>query len=169
MERTKAAIIAAILVVAFLGIGYMSLSSSSYKKVSELAGLDRKSKVTVEGTIVPIGKGEYTLYIDGKTYTVDAMGSYGVARDAEGNVYAVFILGDQKFQVLAFYDVGDNYVAFQTGSALKSSVVVSATYDPNDKATLVTPSGTIQLPLLKVDSILKGCHESYKQESATIG
>jgi len=169
MERVKAAVVAAVLVIAFLGVGYMSLSSSSYKKVSELAGLSGKTKVTVEGTIVPMGRGNFTLYINGEPYSVHAMGSYGVAQDAFGHVYAVFILGDREFQVLAFYDVGDNYVAFQTGSALKSDVVVSATYDPGSTALLVTPDGQFSFPLLEVDSILKGCHESYKQESATIG
>lgn len=166
-SRVKAAIAAVALAVILAGIGYASLASSSYKSVSDLLEAKRTVKATVEADVVPIGQGVYTLILGDKVYTLEAKGSYGVARDPSGEVYAVFLISDGKHTMLAFYDATDEYMAYQMGSGLSSNVVLSVTYEPGLTAILKTPNGDVQLPAVLVNSILKGCHTSYSQGAAT--
>ena len=168
--RTRTLVIVLILLAAIGGIGYMSMEQSNYKPLSDILSLDHKAKVTVEANTTSLGRGNMTLIVGDKVYTVSAHGSYGVARDGEGNVYAVFLLEDDGKTALALYPVGDELLAYQTGSGLQTSVVVSGVYDPSVRAVLVGPDGrSMEFPLIQVDAILKGCHTSYEQSSATIG
>ncbi len=148
-------------------IGYMSISQSNYQDLASLTSIDRKTKVTIEADIAPIGRGNMILEVDGKRFNVTGYGSYAVATDAYGNVYAVFLLTDGEQVVLALYEAGETYMANQMGSGLMSSVVVSAVYDPDATALLLTPQGQLSLPVLYVDAILKGCHTSYSEGAAT--
>lgn len=158
-----------IFIVVILTIGYMSISQSSYKSISDLADVNKRVKVTVEGTVEPVLKGTYTLIVNGKEYYVEGHGSYGVATDSTGKVYVIFILSGDNFAVLALYDVGENTSAYQLGSGLASNVVVSGIYDPTIKAVLSGPGGSVELPYLEVSAILKGCHSSYEQGVGTRG
>jgi len=168
--RLKLLIAGAAFVLVIVVVGYLSISQSNYKSVADLAGVKKRVKVTVEGDVIPMGKGPMTLRVGGKVYEVEGYGSYGVARDSEGRVYAVFILGSGGYAVLALYDVSGNLEAYQVGSGLASSVVVTGVYDPRVYAVL-EPLGqqsmAVKLPLLRVDAILKGCHSSYQQGVAT--
>ncbi len=166
-SRAKAAIAAIALAVVLAGIGYASVASSSYESVSDLLEAKRTVKATVEADVVPLGQGVYTLILGDKVYTLEAKGSYGVARDTSGEVYAVFLISDGKHAMLAIYDATDEYMAYQMGSGLSSSVVLSVTYEPGLTATLKTPNGDIQIPAVLVNAILKGCHTSYSQGAAT--
>ncbi len=169
-SRAKALALAAVFLAAIAGVGYLSLSSSSYKSVSDLLAADHKVKATVQGQVVPLGKGVYMLNIDGETLRVEAHGSYGVAHAPDGGVYAVFVISDGDNAVLAVYKLGEReYAAYLAGTGLKSNVVVSGVYDPDSTAVLVTPQGALHLKVLYVDAILKGCHESYQQGAATTG
>lgn len=166
--RAKAALAAVALAVVLAGVGYASVSSSSYKSVSDLLSAKRTVKATLEADVVPLGRGVYTLVIGDKVYSLEARGAYGVVRDPSGKVYAVFLLGDGRHVVLAIYDATDEYMAYQIGSGLSSRVVAAVTYDPGVTAVLKTPDGgEVELPVAFVGSILKGCHASYAQGAAT--
>ena len=166
----KRVILAGLLfIVAIVTIGYVGISQSSYQTVADLAGISKRTKVTVEGEVAPLGKGTYTLVIDGRVYNVVAQGSYGVARDDSGRIYAVFILAGGDYAVLAIYDVGDEYETYMLSGGLASQVVVSGVFDPQARAILSWPGGQAEFPLLVVDAILKGCHNSYSQEVGTRG
>lgn len=169
MGKRRVILAGILFIVAVVTIGYIGISQSSYQTVADLAGISKKTKVTVEGEVAPLGKGTYTLIIDGKVYNVVARGSYGVATDDSGRVYAVFILASDDFAVLALYDVGDDYETYMLSGGLASKVVVSGVFDPQTRAVLTWPGGQAEFPLLLVDAILKGCHNSYSQEVATRG
>lgn len=170
VRRRRDVIVAGVLfVVVIITIGYMSISQSSYKSVADLAGVEKRVKVTVEGVVEPVLNENYTLLLDGEEYLVEGHGSYGVARDNSGKIYAVFILSGGNVAVLALYDVGENIEAYQLGSGLSSKVVVSGVYDPTINATLIGPGGRVELPYLKVTAILKGCHSSYQKGVGTRG
>lgn len=169
-DKKRAALVAVILVAAIAVVGYSSVSQSNYKPLSAILESDKRIKVTVEANTTSLGKGRLLLVIGDNQYTVEAHGSYGVARGPDGNVYAVFILESSGARAVAIYPVGDELMAYQTGSGLETSVVVSGVYDPGQKAVLVYPDGSsITLPVIFVDNILKGCHTSYEQGQASIG
>jgi len=169
-DNRKTLLVALALAAAIALIGYTSMSSSNYSTVDSILEATSKVKVTVEAETLSLGEGTYTLLIDGERYTLEAHGSYGVAWDSEGNVYAVFLLKGEESVALAVYPVGDDLMAYQTGAGLQAKVVVTGVYDPNVRAVIVSPTGQqAELPLIWVDAILKGCHTSYQQEAATIG
>jgi len=169
-DTRKALLVALVLAAAIALVGYTSMSSSNYSTVDAVLEANRKVKVTVEADTLALGEGTYTLIIGGERYTLEAHGSYGVAWDEEGNVYAVFLLKGEESLALAIYPVGDDLMAYQTGAGLQAKVVVTGVYDPSVRAVLVSPTGQqVELPVIWVDAILKGCHTSYQQEAATIG
>ncbi|MCE4624998.1 MAG: hypothetical protein F7C35_03945 [Desulfurococcales archaeon] len=168
-DKKKLLISALLFAVVLVAIGYMSLSQSNYKSVADLADVKKRVKVTVEGNVTPIGEGVYRLIVGGKTYIVEAHRSYGVAYTDDGHTYGVFLLSSGNFTVLALYDAGSNLSAYQMGSGLAGQVVVAGVYDPNVRAKLVWNGGSVELPFLQVDSILKGCHSSYQQGVASRG
>ncbi len=166
----KTVIVLVILVAAIAVIGYTSMSSSNYGSLDDALSVDKRSKVTIEAETMNMGEGSFYLEAGGERYYVEAHGSYGVAWDEEGNVYAVFLLRGNENVALALYPVGDELMAYQTGTGLQTKVVVTGIYDPSQLALIVYPNGeTVELPLIQVDAILKGCHTSYQQEAATIG
>ena len=166
----KPVAVALALLAGFIAVGYASISSSGYMSVSDLAGLDSRARVTVQGTIQPLGRGEATLTLGGEEYRVKAMGSYGIARTGDGRILAVFILGGGGHRILAVYDATGEYSVYAAGNALSSDVVVAGTYDPQARATLKLPDGTTaEYPVIRVDAILKGCHNSYNQPAERTG
>jgi len=169
-DRKKTLLVALLLVVAIGAIGYSSMSQSNYKSLDAILSLDEKSKVTVEANTTSMGEGQFIVVINGEQYTVTAHKSYGVARGPDGEIYAVFILESKGARALALYPVGDEVLAYQTGSGLQTTVVVSGIYDPNIRAIIIFPDGSqASMPVIFVDSILKGCHTSYEQGQASIG
>jgi len=168
-QTLKVAAVAGVFLLVLTVIGYMSISQSNYQDLAGVLQLDKKTKVTVQADVAPIGKGEMLLHIGGTTLVVEGYGSYGVATGPDGTVYAVFLLTDGANMVLALYEAGEEYLAGQMGSGLMSNVVVSGVYDPSVVAVLETPYGTLQLPVLYVDAILKGCHSGYTEQAATTG
>lgn len=159
--------VALVLLAGFIVVGYASISSSGYMSVSDLAALDSKAKVTVQGAVQPLGRGEALLILGGEEYEIEAMGSYGVAREDDGRVIAIFIIGDGANKVLAVYDATREYAVYMAGNALSSEVVVAGTYDPQAKALIQLPDGTTaEYPVIRIDTILKGCHESYSRGTA---
>ncbi len=169
-DNRRVLLVALVLAAAMAVVGYTSMSSSNYSTLDSVLDANKRVKVTVEAETASLGEGAYMLIVGDKHYTVEAHGSYGVAWDEEGNVYAVFLLRGEESLALALYPVGDDIMAYQTGAGLQARVVITGVYDPSVKAVLVSPqAGSVELPLIQVDAILKGCHTSYQQEAATIG
>lgn len=166
-QRVKAAVAAVVFAAVLAGVGYASIASSSYKSVTDLLASSRPVKATIQAGVAPLGSGVYTLEVDGRVYIVEARGTYGVARGDDGRVYAVFLVTDGRHAALAIYDATGEYAAYQAGWSLSTTVVLGVTYEPGATATLRTPTGSLSLPLVTVNSILKGCHSSYGQGAAT--
>jgi len=168
-QTLKIVAIAGVFLLVLSVIGYMSISQSNYQDLAGMLSLEKKTKVTVEAEVQPIGTGEMLLHLNGITMTLTGYGSYAVATDPSGKVYAVFLLTDGSNTVLALYEAGEEYLAGQMGSGLMSSVVVTGVYDPSVRAVLETPYGGYEYPVLYVDAILKGCHSGYTEQAATTG
>ena len=154
---------------AILLLGYSALTSSSYIDVSQLPGLKERALVTVRGYPGFIGYGNYTLEIGEKRYSLEARGSYGIARAGTGESYVVFVLESRGYRVMAVAPLAVAGASPQ-GSPSSGEVVVSGVYDPGLKARILRGHTILaEYGVLSADKVLKGCHSSYSSGAARIG
>lgn len=165
--RTAIAII--LLSVAVAGAGVAAVISSSYNDVGSLAALNERTRVTVEGSTVNLGSGTLILEVNGKSYTLDARGFFAIPfGGTEG--YVLFLLrGESGFTVAAVYDAREFVSRYGGNPVVEATVVVDGIYDPETKAriTFLDTGETVEVPILWINTILKGCHASYEQPPAT--
>lgn len=171
MGSLKPLILASVLFVALLAVGYAAITSSSYMDVSQLADKTRPIRATVKGSPAYLGINQYTLVIGDSMYRLDTYGSYGVAELVQGSgygpdsSYAVFILeGDNGFKVVALYSAKEFRRLYGGRPVVSERVVVEGVYKPDILATIITPFGEKQqYPVFMVEKILEGCHSSYTE------
>jgi len=167
--NAKTLAVVAILALAIAGAGAAAVLSSSYNDVGSLAGVESSVRVTVEGSTVNLGTGTIILEVNGESYTLDARGYFAVPRGgAEG--YVLFLLaGENGFTVAALHDARDFIARYGGNPVVEATVVVDGVYDPNTRAriTFLETGETIEVPVLWINAVLKGCHASYEQPPAT--
>ena len=94
----KPLILAGVLFVALLVVGFTAMSSSSYMDVSKLQDIKEEAKVIVKGQPLNLGMRKLSMNIGDSQFTVSFQGSYGVAERTGGpkfgdeDSYAVFLL-----------------------------------------------------------------------------
>jgi len=167
----KGLIIGIAMIALMAGIGYASINASKYNEVGSLLEIGRPSRVTVKGDVVNLGFGEYVMVYNGKTYSVLARGVYGVAEDkATGESYALFVLeGSNGYTVAALYPAGEFIARYGGSPIVDPSIVVDGIYKPDVTVKLVKPgSPPVELSVIEVNAILKGCHASYGEDQATL-
>ncbi|MEB3773589.1 MAG: hypothetical protein GSR86_01515 [Desulfurococcales archaeon] len=164
-------VLVAILALAIAGIGYASINASKYNEVSSLSGIEVPTRVTVRGEVVNLGFSKLVMVYNGIVYDMDARGVYAVAESrTTQDSYAVFLLkGKNGFTVAAVYPSAEFISRYGGSPVIESSIVVDGIYKPGDRLKIVMPTGEqVELPVLEINSILKGCHSSYGQEQARI-
>ncbi len=173
----KPFILAGVLFVALLIVGFTAMSSSSYMDVSKLRGIDEEAKVVVKGEPLNLGMRKMTMAIGDSQFTISFQGSYGVAEHAGGprfgdeDSYAVFLLkGEDGFTVLALYSARSFIQAYGGAAAVEGTVVVEGMYNPSVVATIYNPftGASSQYKVVMVDKILEGCHSSYEKPAGRL-
>ena len=165
--RTAATV--ALLAVAIALAGAAAVLSSSYSDVGSLSGLSERARVTVEGYTVNMGTGPILLEVNGEEYTLDARGYFAIPRGG-GEGYVLFLLrGDNGFTVAALHDAREFIARYGGNPVVEATVVVDGVYDPQVKAniTFLETGETLEVPVLWINTVLKGCHASYEQPPAT--
>jgi hypothetical protein len=164
----RAPLVVALFVALMAGIGYAAIYSSNYDDVSKLRGLDARIRAIVRGDTVDMGVGRLVLEVDGRTFTLEARGLYGLAYSpGSDRPAAVFILkGRDGFEVLAIYTKDDFVEKYGTNPVVDPEVVVDGVYDPAARAVVRTPGGEVvgEYNVVFIDRILKGCHRAYSEE-----
>lgn len=183
MGARKTLVFALVFFAALLGIGLMSVKSSNYKDVSQLKSYGEIVRgVNVKGSTYLFQPGVYRLVVKDTVFefAVQSPSPYAVARRIYGpalgsdDEYAVFMLkGSDGFKVLALFSARTFRNLYGGNPVMESSVVVNGVYDPRMKARLLLLHGSQwvtlgEYPVMKVEKILEGCHESYKQPSGKI-
>lgn len=159
----------ALLAAAVAGAGAAAVLSSSYDDVGSLAGLSDRLRVTVEGYTVDMGTGTVVLEVNGESYTLDARGFFAIPVGGSDG-YVLFLLrGDNGFTVAALHDAREFIARYGGNPVVEATVVVDGVYDPSVRAriTLVETGETVEVPVLWINTVLKGCHASYEQPPAT--
>ena len=129
----------ALVLLAGIGIaGYVAVRGSGYMDVSDLAGIARETRVTVEGTIV----------------------DYMVLKD-QGEI--VFVLeGRDGSKVLAYFSL-DRFIGIHGRAPgdwmLGQEIVVQGVFYPGS-----VPGA---LGYIDVSELLKGCHTAYEAPTAS--
>jgi hypothetical protein len=171
--RVSGALTVLLVAAAVAAIGYMAVSAGGYESVDELRELESPTRVVVEGVPVDMGSAVFTLRLGGEVYMVEARGAYGVARPLSGGgeAYALFILaGESGFKVAALYPAEEFASRYGGSPAVGGVVVVEGVYDPAAIAVVEMPgAGVESMPVLWVESILKGCHTAYEAGQANVG
>ena len=166
-------LIPALILATIIGaVGAYSLASSQYSDVGSLASLEAPLRVTVSGSPVDLGAGEYYMMVGGEAYLVSARGYYAIARPLGGGAsegYALFILrGENGFTVVALYPLEEFVAKYGTAPIVEDELVVRGVYRPEARVAIDLGGGPIELPVLEVEGILKGCHASYSQPQANV-
>lgn len=169
----KSIVLAGVLFVALLAIGFIGIRSSDYKDVSSLKNLGYKAYVTVKGTPVSLS-GNYVLKVGDTVFSLRGFGSYAIAERIGGpplgndDSYAVFILEgkDGSTRVVALYSASEFKSLYGGSPSVSSRVVVEGEYEPGLRAAIIDPASGSKVggpyPVLIVSKILEGCHESYQ-------
>jgi hypothetical protein len=190
MDRRKRLILFAVILFAvMLGVGIGAVQSSGYRDVCILSSIKRPDTLVVAGSLATLptrniavivysGGGEKALYLA----TPLSSYSFAVVKQAEGGVrelvgdneYAVFVLRGSSCNstAIAFYSAREFTLAYGKNPVWEQEVVVEAKYYPGLRAVIYDASSHRVLyegPVLVVQKILKGCHESYKETPATVG
>lgn len=183
-KRVKALVFALAFFAALLVVGLASVKSSNYKDVGQLkAYMEPVSGINVQGYTVLLQPGVYRLIIGDTVFefTITQPAPYAVAARAYGprlgsdDSYAFFLLrsSDGGFTVAALFSAKTFQSLYGATPVMEERVVVSGEYNPTMKAVLEKMHGTSavklgEYPVLMVDKILEGCHESYEQPSGRI-
>lgn len=174
----KPLILAGIMFVALLIVGFAAISSSSYMDVSKLQDVDEEVKVIVKGQPLNLGMGKMSMRIGDSEFIVSFHGSYGVAEHTGGprfgdeDSYTVFLLkGKSSYVVLALYSAESFVRSYGGAAAVEGTVVVEGIYTPSIVATIYNPftGASSQYKVIMVDKILEGCHTSYEKPAGSLG
>ena len=188
MDRRKRLIVFAVILFAvMLGVGISAVQSSGYRDVCSLASIKRPDTVVVAGQLSPFPTREAYVRVvaqDGQAILASTPSSgydYLVARLVRGgtrllagdNEYAVFVLKGTSCKdtyAIAFYSASDFQSKYGRNPVWEQEVVVQAKYYPGVYAEVYDAQGHLLYkgPVLIVEKILKGCHESYKETVATV-
>ncbi len=189
MDRRKRLIVFAVILFAvMLGVGISAVQSSGYRDVCSLSSIKRPDTVVVAGQLTPIGtRNAYVRVVapGGQALLVSTPLSgldYLVAKVVRGNLnllagdneYAVFVLNGTSCKgayAVALYSATEFQSKYGRSPVWEKEVVVQAKYYPGVYAEVYDAQGHLLYkgPVLLVEKILKGCHESYKETVATVG
>ncbi len=163
-------LLAVIMAVLIAGIGYASINASKYNEVGSLASVDSPTRVTVRGNVVSLGIGSGVIVYNGEEYRLDARGPYGIAKAGNGDSIVIFLLeGDNGFRVAAVYPASEFLSRYGGSPIIDPTIVVDGVYKPGETISITLEGETVQVPVIEIYTILKGCHSSYGQEQATVG
>ncbi|MCE4602705.1 MAG: hypothetical protein F7C08_00355 [Desulfurococcales archaeon] len=164
-------LLAIIMAAIIAGIGYASISASKYNEVGSLSGIDAPTRVTVRGNVVSLGTGSGVILYNGEAYRLDARGPYGIAEAINGgDSIVVFLLeGDNGFRVAAVYQASEFLARYGGSPIIDPSIVIDGVYMPSTTMTITIGGDSVEVPVIDIYTILKGCHASYGQEQATVG
>lgn len=188
MDRRKRLIIFAVILFAvMLGVGISAVQSSGYRDVCSVYSLKAPAELVLSGNIsyYPPAPG-YIVEIDGPggsallVSTPQSSSAYLVARVVKNSLeelsgdsrYAVFVLRGSCGRVaVALYSASEFIQKYGGNPVVSDVVVIDAVYRPGLTAKIFTRDGRLVYtgPVLLVNKILKGCHESYQETAATVG
>ena len=187
MDRRKRLIVFAVILFAvMLGVGISAVQSSGYRDVCSLYSLSTPEELVVSGNVSYYPAAQLVVEIRGPNGTAvlvstpQSGASYLVARVvrnsldvlADDQEYAVFTLRGRCGRVaVALYSATEFKSKYGTSPIVSDVVVVDAVYHPELTAYIYTRNGRLVYsgPVLLVNKILKGCHESYQETAATVG